>query len=148
MTREGQEARGRRYIMWTITRDLERDQTPNVMEKIQTRVTTSFYMRHMYAYKLRNIEDGGVMVFYKNLTGGSPWIQRRAAAEQWLREKEAQRLEPDNTKRPDTKWAFEGFKNVEVKVVLDHAPLLGTGPLPDWLRNLAHGRSMMALDTF
>ena len=26
--------------------------------------------------------------------------------------------------------------------------LLGTGPLPDWLRNLAHGRKMVSLDTF
>ncbi|KAL9983295.1 hypothetical protein ACROYT_G005442 [Oculina patagonica] len=34
------------------------------------------------------------------------------------------------------------------KVVLDRQPLLGTGPLPDWLRNLAHGRSMVALDTY
>ena len=36
-----------------------------------------------------------------------------------------------------------------MKVVLDRQqPLLGTGPLPDWLRNLAHGRSMVALDTY
>ena len=26
--------------------------------------------------------------------------------------------------------------------------MLGIGPLPDWLRNLAHGRSMVALDTY
>ena len=32
--------------------------------------------------------------------------------------------------------------------MLDRAPLLATGPLPDWLRNLAHGGSMVALDTF
>ena len=32
--------------------------------------------------------------------------------------------------------------------MLDPQPLLGTGPLPDWLRNLAHGRSMAALDTY
>ena len=25
---------------------------------------------------------------------------------------------------------------------------MGTGPLPDWLRNLAHGLSMVALDDF
>ena len=34
-----------------------------------------------------------------------------------------------------------------VKVVLDRQPLLGTGPLPDWLRNLAHSRYMLTLDT-
>ena len=40
------------------------------------------------------------------------------------------------------------FFNVEIKVVLDRQPLLGTGPLPDWVRNLAHSRKMVALDTF
>ena len=35
-----------------------------------------------------------------------------------------------------------------MKAVIDNQPLLGTGPLPDWLRNLAHGRNMIALDTF
>ena len=35
-----------------------------------------------------------------------------------------------------------------MKVVLDRKPLLGTGSLPNWLRNLAHDRSMVALDTY
>ena len=26
--------------------------------------------------------------------------------------------------------------------------MLGTGPLPEWLRNLSHGRNMISLDTF
>ena len=43
---------------------------------------------------------------------------------------------------------FENQFNVDVKVVLDRQPLLGTGPLPDWLRDLAHNRSMLALDTY
>ena len=30
----------------------------------------------------------------------------------------------------------------------DNQPLLGTGPLPDWLHNLVHGRKMVSLDTF
>ena len=42
---------------------------------------------------------------------------------------------------------FEAFFNVDLKVVIDRQPLVGTGPLPDWLRNLAHGRAMVALDT-
>ena len=32
--------------------------------------------------------------------------------------------------------------------MLDNQPMLGTGPLPDWLKNLAHGRKMVSLDTF
>jgi len=48
-----------------------------------------------------------------------------------------------------TKWVFESFFNVEVKVVLDRQdPLVGTGLLPDWLRNFAHNGSMVTLDTY
>lgn len=47
--------------------------------------------------------------------------------------------------RPNTKW---NFFNLDIKVVLDNQPLVGTGPLPDWLRNMAHGRTMTVLDTF
>ena len=37
-----------------------------------------------------------------------------------------------------------------MKVVLDRQPLLGTAPLPDWLRNLARRRAgpLVALDTY
>ena len=43
---------------------------------------------------------------------------------------------------------FEKHFNVDVKVVFDRQPLLGTGPLPGWLRNLAHSHNMVALDTY
>ena len=59
-----------------------------------------------------------------------------------------QRMNFGNIKRPNTKWVFVKFSNIEVKVVLDNQPMLGTGPLPDWLRNLAHSRKMVSLDTF
>ena len=73
-----------------------------------------------------------------------------AAAESWLKEGEGKRLNVDNIERPNTKWAFVKFTNIDVKVVLDRQPILGTGPLPDWLRNLARERAgpMVALDTY
>ena len=58
----------------------------------------------------------------------------------WLSEQEKKRLEPDKIDRPDTKWEFVGFFSVQVNVVLDRQPLLGAGPLRDWLRNIAHGQ--------
>ena len=69
-------------------------------------------------------------------------------AENWLSKMEAIRLDADSIERPNTKWIFEGHFNVDVKVVLDRQPLMGTGPLPDWLRNLAHSRAMVTLDTY
>ena len=65
-----------------------------------------------------------------------------------MSEREKVRQDSDNIKRPNTKWVFVGFASVDVKVVLARQLLLGRGPLPDWLRNLAHGRSMVALDTY
>ena len=72
-------------------------------------------------------------------------------AENWLINMEAKHLDADSIERPNTKWIFDGHFNVDVKVVLDRQPLMGTGPLPDWLRNLAHaarGQAMVALDTY
>jgi len=42
-----------------------------------------------------------------------------------LSEQEEKRLEAENIERPSTKWVFEGFYKVELKVVLDRQPLLG-----------------------
>jgi len=145
-THEGEESKGRRYIRWHFIRGLEKDQTTNFMEKIQENVDTAFYMRHVFSYQLRNIEDGMVIPHYKN--HGSPWINRLAEAEEWLSEEEMKRLDYDKIERPSTKWEFVSFFNIDLKVVLDRQPLLGTGPLPDWLRNLAHSRSIVALDTY
>ena len=65
-----------------------------------------------------------------------------------MREKEDARLNIDNIERPNTKWVFRSYSDVDVKVGIDRKPLLGTGPLPDWLRNLAHSRNMLTLDTY
>ena len=144
---EGEEKiKGRRYIWWRFIKGIKKDLTPNFMQKIRESVRTSFYIRHYYSYMLRNIEDGTTIIYYTNK--GSPWMNTYGEAEYWLSNREAKRLDVDNIERPNTKWIFEGHFNVDVKVVLDRQPLMGTGPLPDWLRNLAHGRSMVALDTY
>ena len=144
-----EQSQGRRYIRWRFVAGLNKDLTPRFMEKIRENVRTSFYMRHAYSSILQNIEDGTRITYYQNK--GSPWMKTYAAAEEWIKAREAVRLDPDNTERPDTKWIFESHFNVDVKVVLDRQPLMGTGPLPDWLRNLAHasrGRAMVALDSY
>jgi len=143
---EGEEEKGRRYIRWRFIRELERDLTSDFMSKIREKVNTSFYARHIFSYQLRNIEEGTVIIYYTNK--GSPWFDYFSDAEKWLSEREKVRLDPDNIERPNTKRVFEANFNVDIKVVLDRQPLLGTGPLPDWLRNLSHSRKMLALDTY
>ena len=143
---EGEEKRGRRYIRWRFIKDLEKDLTPDFMKKIREKIKISFYARHYFSYQLRNVENDERYVNYTNK--GSPWFDHLSDVEKWLSDREKFRLDPDNINRPDTKWVFEKHFNVDVKVVLDRQPLLGTGPLPDWLRNLSHSRNMLALDTY
>ena len=146
---EGEESNGRRYKRWRIIKDLNKDLTPKFMGKIRENVRTSFYLRHIYSYKLRNIEDGTIIFYYQNK--GSPWMNTYGEAENWLSTREAVRLDAVSIERPNTKWIFEDHFNADVKVVLDRQPLMGTGPLPDWLRNRAHaarGQAMVALDTY
>ena len=146
VTFEGEESTGGRFIRWRFIRGLEKALTPKFMEKIRENVSTSFFVRRIFSYQLRNMEDGTVILYHKN--DGSPLFKELSKAEEWLSEQETKRLELGNVERPNTKWVFESFFSVEVKVVLDRQPLVETGPLPDWLRNLAHSRSMVALDTY
>ena len=147
-----EETSGRRYKRWRIVEGLNKDLTPRFIEKIRENVGTAFYMRHVYSYLLVNIENGDRLTFFKNK--GSPWMKTYADAEKWLKEMEEERLNSDNIERPDTKWTIavdveSHYLNVDVKVVLDRQPLLGTGPLPDWLRNQARGNhAMVALDQY
>ena len=150
--REGEEegrenGRGRRFIRWTFDKRLRANQTATVMTKLRQNINRAFYIRYNYAYVLVNNETGLRMVFYKQQKG-SPWINNFAEAERWVNEEENKRLNLDNIERPNTKWTFIKFSNIPVKAVLENQPMLGTGPLPDWLRNLAHGRKMVSLDTF
>ena len=146
---EGREnGRGRRFIRWTFDKRLRANQTAAIMRKLRQNINQSFYIRNNYAYVLVNNETGLRMVFYKQQKG-SPWINNFAEAERWVNEQENNRLNIDNIDRPNTKWTFIKFSNIEVKAVLDNQPMLGTGPLPDWLRNLARGgHQMVSLDTY
>ena len=139
--------RGRRFIRWTFDKRMGANHTTPIIEKLRQNINRAFYIRYNYSYILLNNETDLRMVFYKQQKG-SPWINNFAEAERWVNEEENKRLALDNIERPNTKWTFIKFSNIEIKAVLDNQPMLDTGPLPDWLRNLAHGRKMFSLDTF
>ena len=139
--------RGRRFIRWTFHKRLGANNTTQIVRKLQQNVNSSFYIRYSYSYVLVNNENGLRMVFFKQQKG-SPWINNFGEAQRWLNEQENERLNVDNIERPNTKWVFVKFSSIEVKAVIDNQPMLGTGPLPEWLRNLSHGRNMISLDTF
>jgi len=106
--KEGREVTtGRRFIRWRFMKRLGRNLTPDFMVKIRERVTTSFYVRRVYAYQLRNIEDGTIIVYYSNHKG-SQWFDKLEDAGKWLNREEEQRIDLEKTDRPNTKRRREG----------------------------------------
>jgi len=81
--KEGEETTGRRFIRWRFIRALGRNLIPDFMARIRERVSTSFYLRHVFSYQLRNIEDGRVIVYYSN-PKGSQWFTKLEDAEKWV----------------------------------------------------------------
>ena len=81
-------------------------------------------------WRYRRGRGKGEMAHYKQQSG-PPWMNTFAVAERWLHEQESKRLNIGNIERPNTKWVFVKFSNIEVTVVLDNQPMLRTGPLPD-----------------
>ena len=114
-------------------------------KRFETRLT-QHTTSGMFSPVLRNIEDNTITDYYTNI--GSLWFNRHSEVQEWLRERERVRLDPDNMEGPDTKWVAVGFSSIDTKVVHNRQTLMGTGPLPEWLRNLAHGRAMVALDNY
>ena len=139
--------RGRRFIRWIFNKRLGANNTTQILRKLRQNINSSFYIRYSYASVLVNNENGLRMVFFQQQRG-SPWINNFGEAQIWVNEQENRRLNVDNIERPNTKWVFEKFSNIEVKAVIDNQPMLGTGPLPGWLRSLALGSNMVSLDTF
>ena len=71
--------RGRRFIRWTFDKSLGKKQTAAVMAKLRINVFNAFYLRYNYAYVLKNIKTRLKMVFYRQIKGGSPWINNYTA---------------------------------------------------------------------
>ena len=138
---------GRRFVLWEVLNNLEQDQTEPFMNKICEKVNTSFSLRYINCYKIRNISDDLMPVWY-SASKGSPWLNKLEDARGWLADQENKRLIGGQIGTPTTGWAFDSHYRLDVRAVLDQQPLLGTGPLPTWLRNLAHSRAMFSLDTY
>jgi len=101
------EEKGRHTITWKQFRGLEGAIADKIMLKVET-LERAFYLRYSYTYRLRNIENGKVMLFHKNLGGSPSLITNLDAAREWLQKKDGSRLNIDKIERPNTKWSFAG----------------------------------------
>lgn len=119
---------------------MEQNETLSIMENVRQNITSAFNTYYSYSYGLVNNETR-LRMSYKQQRW-SPWINNFVVAGTWLNDQENHRLNLDNIEHRASKhkWVFVKFPNIVVKAVLDRQPLLGTGSLPDWLRNLARGR--------
>ena len=150
-TKEGLEVEsGRRLTKLRFSDNLNQNKTQTIMKEIKQFANTSFYVRYSHSYWLRNIEDGSLLLYYINRQEDSRWVNHRADAEEWIQEMEDERLRKERIKRDSTKWVWEAPSDVFIKLIYTRQPLMGTGPLPEWLRSLAHGRHgpMVCLDTY
>jgi len=55
-----------------------------------------------------------VMLFHTNLGGSPTLLTTHTAAREWLHEKDANRLDTDQVERPNTRWVFQRWVQVEV----------------------------------
>ena len=134
--------KGRRMLTFTFRREVGGALTDRMMEKLADRVQTSFYLRYLYTYKIRNIETGEMRNF-RRYAPGSPRMVGMTKARAWITKQEEIRLSQDNLDRRSTKWALVRFIEVQLTAILGRDALVGTEPLPDWLRRK---RGLIALD--
>ena len=55
---------GRRYITWVLSQGFrEENRIPIIMREFREKVDTAFHIRYIYAIKIRNIDDGTIIVY-------------------------------------------------------------------------------------
>jgi len=132
--RKGSEEKGHRTITLKLLRGLAVSVVDSIMTKVEA-LQSFFYLRFSYTCQLRTIENGKVMLFHTNLNGSPILLTTHTVARELLHEKDANRLDTDQVERPNTRWVFQRWFQVEPKAILVEQPLLGQGRLPYWLRN-------------
>lgn len=126
-----EEERSKRFSKWRFLLDVKNNLTTKAFQKIEKTAKNSFFIKHGYAYQLRNIEKGDTVAYYKNRR--SYWFERPQEARRWLEEQEENLFQGEDVDRPNTKWSYENNLMVEIKIIEDpQAPLhVGARRLPD-----------------
>ena len=103
--------------------------------------------------------EGKIQPYSKTLDSVSGMFTSLKEIQAYIEECEQKRLDLDNeevwskaylpyTRATEVRGNYEDkvvFKHVQIKLVVSNEPLMGSGPLPDWLRGK---RCIYALDTF
>ena len=146
---------GNRVKAWRFEKSLNSPLTGVVMAKITPHVDMRVVVVYSFSCDIYQ-GDGGVTKYAKSKsTKGS--LSSLADIEAFIEQCEMQRLDIEDAefwskaylppeRTIETPGAFEGklmFDHVNIKIIATREPLLGCGPLPDWLRRK---RCIYALD--
>ena len=146
---------GNRVKAWRFEKSLNSPLTGVVMAKITPHVDMRVVVVYSFSCDIYQ-GDGGVTKYAKSKsTKGS--LSSLADIEVFIEQCEMQRLDIEDAefwskaylppeRTIETPGAFEGkliFDHVQIKIIATREPLLGCGPLPDWLRRK---RCIYALD--
>lgn len=78
--------RSKRFSKWRFLLDVKNNLTTKAFQKIEKTEKNSFFIKHGYAYQLRNFEKGDTVAYYQNRR--SPWFERPQETRRWLEEQE------------------------------------------------------------
>ena len=137
---------GNRVKAWRFEKSLNSPLTGVMMAKITPHVDMRVVVVYSFSCDIYQ-GDGGVTRYAKSKsTKGS--LSSLADIEAFIEQCEMQRLDIEDAefwskaylppeRTIETPGAFEGklvFDHVQIKIISTREPLLGCGPLPDWLR--------------
>ncbi|EDO45322.1 predicted protein, partial [Nematostella vectensis] len=106
-----------------VNADLNNDLSNMIFNKLKPDI--EMRSRIVYGFTARIYRGGGEIVVYEKTLRREGTFTSLSAIEKYI-------------KRCETKSVYEGrveFTKITVKVIHSNEPLMGCGPLPDWLRN-------------
>ena len=149
---------GRRVKTWRLTKNLNLSLTGTIMHK----ATPDIEMRTkvVYSFEADIYRGAGDIVDYaKTLSSPPGMFTSLQEIREYIEECEQKWLDLDNeevwskaylppTRTRKVQGNYQGkvmFKHVQTKLIASNEPLMGCGPLPEWLRKK---RCIHSLDTF
>ena len=139
--------KGRRVKEFRVTGNLNNINKRMVMDNITPHI--EMRVKVIYSFKADFHQGGGKIVVYsKTLTSPPGMFTSLEEIQAYIKECEQKRLDLENvevwskaylpvTRTIETRDSYEDkviFKHVQIQLVASNEPLIGCGPLPDWLR--------------
>ena len=137
---------GTRVKTWRLTKNLNLSLTDTIMHKATP--DTEMRTKVIYSFKCEVRRDGGDIIVYGRTKSSAGTLTSLQEIEDFIEQCEMKRLDLEDNdfwgeaylsaeRTIETPGAYQGiivFKHVQIKLVSSNEPLLGCGPLRDWLR--------------